>query len=144
MATIRLVLNEVGRQFPSLKECAIVSDKCTSFQSYEQIIFVTNGNVEGWFTAEHPEPLAMRVTQWQHTESQSGRDTLDTHFAFLSMAHAKFLRFNGDIITPEQMFEATSTYAPKNTSVVLADTSHKSIAKFDVPKLQGMTQEKGN
>jgi hypothetical protein len=136
MVTLRLALNQIAREFPALREGVIVSDKCSSFQTYEQIVFVIQGNNDGWATTEYPIPTPIRIVAWQHTESQAGKDTLDTHYAFLSLAHEKYLRFNGDIINPTDMFNATSKYAPINTSVILANTSHAPIRKFTVPTLK--------
>jgi hypothetical protein len=130
MVTLRLALNQIAREFPALREGVIVSDKCSSFQTYEQIVFVIQGNSDGWATTEYPIPTSIRIVAWQHTESQAGKDTLDTHYAFISLAHEKYLRFDGDIINPTDMFNATSKYAPINTSVILANTSHALIRKY--------------
>ena len=48
MVTLRLALNQIAREFPALREGVIVSDKCSSFQTYEQIVFVIQGNNDGW------------------------------------------------------------------------------------------------
>ena len=80
-------------------------------------------------------PVNIRVCVWQHPESQSGKNTLDTHYAYLALAHAKYLRFKGDIITPRDMYNATVEYGPTNTAAILANTTHKAVGKFNIPKL---------
>ncbi len=47
MSAIRLVVNQVGRNFPWLKRGTMVSDQCTTFQAFEQILFVRLGNNGG-------------------------------------------------------------------------------------------------
>jgi hypothetical protein len=136
MSAVHLVLNQMGRDFPWLRTGTIVSDKCNTLQAFEQILFVVAGNREGWTTASHNAPCKIRVGTWTHSEAGCGKDTLDSHFAWLEVGWNNYLRCDGDIVCPRDMFEAASTYPVANTSYILADTSHPGFkTKFNVPRL---------
>jgi hypothetical protein len=112
--TLRIVLNQLGRDFSFLREDVIVSDKCTAFQSYEQILFVKIGIEDGWYTREHVEPLLLRISAWHHTESKAGKDTLDVHLSYLKMAHRK-PSGKGYFITAIQFMRGTCLMHPQHT-----------------------------
>ena len=136
MATVCLVMSQIGRDFPWLRSGYVISDKCNTLQAFEQIIFVRQGNLDGWTTASHSQPLLIRISRWGHSEAQCGKDRLDAHFGFVALVWMLFLKLDGDITSPRQMFEAAKAYPIANTTFILADTTHAGLsAKFNIPKL---------
>ena len=119
MSAVRLVMNQIGRDFPWLRDGTVISDKCNTLQAFEQIIFVRAGNYEGWTTASHFTPSPVRIAVWTHSEAGDGKDTLDAHFGWLEVSWNTYLRCDGDIVSPRDMFDASIAYPVANTSYIL-------------------------
>jgi hypothetical protein len=135
MSAVRLVINQIGRDFPWLRSGTIASDKCNTLQAFGQMLFIRQGNMGGWTTASH-SPVQIHIAVWSHSEAGNGKDQLDAHFGWLELSWCTCLRFNGGIVSPRDLFDAAVEYPVANTSFILADTSHPDFgAKFNIPKL---------
>ena len=119
MSTVRIVMNQIGRDFPWLRFGTVVSDKCNTLQAFEQMLFVRHGNLEGWSTASHSTPSQIRIGIWTHSEAGNGKDRLDAHFGWLQLAWNIYLRCDGDIVSPRDMFDAAVAYPVANTCFIL-------------------------
>jgi hypothetical protein len=86
------MLDFIQEQYPDIKTIWIVSDKCSNFNSFEQIPFVVAGNTRLWVCpatcnrmAKHKKKRrGLHVAKWMCTEAQLGKDQLDCHFAWIT------------------------------------------------------------
>jgi hypothetical protein len=76
MSAVDVMMGFINENYPDVNEVAIVSDKCSNFNSLEQIPFMMEGNHRGW-THDPSHNRGLRVTEWTFSEAQRGKDQLD-------------------------------------------------------------------
>jgi hypothetical protein len=138
---------------PNLQTIWIVSDKCSNFNSFDQIPFIVSGNERAWELPEIasssksiPEARKRRnnqklhVGKWLFTEAQDGRDQLDCHFAWITAAFKAHNDTEGNNVNhPEDMFLALRSTATDimNTHVLFGNTTHPTVKKkFPMKKVK--------
>jgi hypothetical protein len=95
MSGVDLMMSFIQQNYPDIDEVQVISDKCSNFNSYEQIPFIVEGNSRGWAHATNQrdcsgEPIPsdntfsnLRLTEWTFSEAQRGKDQLDCHFSYV-------------------------------------------------------------
>jgi hypothetical protein len=104
MSGIAAMLDFIQEHYPDIETIWIVSDKCSNFNSFEQIPFVVAGNARHWvlpaagnITAKHKKKRrGMHVEKWMCTEAQLGKDQLDCHFAWVTECFKSYLNKEGN------------------------------------------------
>ena len=79
MVGIYAQVSEIRETWPQIDYVFIQSDKCSNFNSFEQIPWIINGNKTGW----GGKPGDIFVVDWSFSEAQSGKDRLDCHFSYV-------------------------------------------------------------
>jgi hypothetical protein len=146
MSGLAAQLDFIRRQYPNIETIFIVSDKCSNFNSFEQIPFLIAGNQRHWvlpdrlpeqeenivpiYTAPTNTRRKLQVAKWIFTEAQLGRDQLDCHFAWITNCFAAYLQGEGNnLMHPRDMFTALThpSYDIVNTHVLYGSTAHPSL-----------------
>ena len=154
MSGLSAQLDFIRREYPHIEEVWICSDKCSNFNSFEQIPFIVEGNQRCWVESAqsasdqnekcqstYSKRLApLRVTEWMFTEAQCGKDRLDCHFSWIRREFERWLSKPKKKLTmPVHMYEALTAkgFGIKNTHVLIGNTSHPALKKkFNLPTVK--------
>jgi hypothetical protein len=137
MAGLAVQLEFIRRTYPKLETIWMTSDKCSNFNSFNQIPFVVAGNERNCGVKERPlhasrDQRWFRVGKWVFPEAQMGQDDLDCHFSFVRRCFEQFLNISQKKMTaPAHMYEALThpRLSIANTNVLLGNTKHDTLPK---------------
>ncbi len=133
--------------YPNFETIWIVSDKCSNFNSFEQIPFIVAGNERAWalpkissfFNSIIPEARSrsnrkkLQVGKWLFTEAQDDRaDQLGCHFAWIKASFKAHNDTEGNKVNvPEDMFLTLQSISTDimNTHMLYGNTTHPTINK---------------
>jgi hypothetical protein len=107
MTALAAQLDAIRKAYADIKTIWMVSDKCTNFNSYNQIPFIVGGNARNWGLTTEVTPKWFKVEKWVFTEAQLGKDDLDCHFPWIRRVFLQFLNIPEHNLTkPEHMYAA--------------------------------------
>jgi hypothetical protein len=145
MTGLSVQLDFIRALYPNLVSIWIVSDKCSKFNSFEQIPFIVAGNERAWALSDISSPFTsipearsrrenqkLHVGKWLFTEAQDGRDQLDCHFAWITASFKAHNDTEGNKVNvPEDMFLALRSISTDimNTHVLYGNTTHPTLKK---------------
>jgi hypothetical protein len=114
---------------PKLETIWIISDKCSNFNSFNQILFIVAGNERNWGTEARPftrsrDQRWFRAEKWLFTEAQLGKDDLDCHFSFVRRCFEQFLQ-----IPKKNMTKPAHMYDALKHPTLLGNTKHDALKK---------------
>ena len=140
MTGLAAQLHFIRKTYPHLKTIWMVSDKCSNFNSFNQIPFIVARNERNWATTDMQTSRRFKVEKWIFTEAQLGKDDLDCHFSWIRRYFQYFVNIPGQNLTkPEHMFKALThnTLHLDNTHVLWGNTKHAPLKrKFVLSKLK--------
>lgn len=97
-AAIEVIVNQVHKTYPYVKQIVLQSDNATCFASQELIPFIYHLNRE---LEEKTGPL---ICKWLFTEAQTGRGRLDTHFSYINVKLKSYVEDDNNCVCEEQIY----------------------------------------
>ena len=114
-AALNIMVDQITKKRPDIKEICFQSDNATCFSSQELIPYISQLN---------DELSDITIVKWIYTEAQTGRGRLDTHFSYINIMLKSYIEDGFNIDLEEDIVKALSHRGGiAGTTVVLVDGS---------------------
>lgn len=111
-ACLEAVLWYIRKEFPQVKKVVLLSDNGPHFSSHDMLGFITFLNrrlrKDDESGVAFPASEVLQIVRYMFTESQCGKDRVDTHFAFLKSVIKDWVNRGNNVTTPREIFAAAT------------------------------------
>ena len=116
LCIINAVIDKIAQDYPEIKELMLGSDNASCLASHDNIPYIQHRNLN--------TRLGILIRNWIYTEACTGKDMLDTHFAYLALLLKRYILNGNDISTESDIYKAMADGTGlAGTTAVLLDGS---------------------
>lgn len=117
-ALMRIMLEEIKKRYPDLKEVYVKTDNASCMVSQDNIPYIWNLNKR--FAEKYGE---YKVKGWVSGEACTNKGYVDVHFAYTNIVISSYAEDGNDVKTEEDTYNALNFRGGmKGSSVILIDT----------------------